>query len=252
MGALDACGQPQGPSPMFRVDLQPHGFITEARGKTVGSYSDLNFLSDDLILATINNRVFGPVEKVNSDEPPSKLLLFEISGKRLLRTFDAAVEKREGSVKALQGGRFAVLNESGVRLCSRDFECGPPLPTEGALRVSPSGTRVIVGGYGQTEQKLLDGATLTELDRFPWKNPSVVPCDRALLLIKGHSVSVQPEGKPNHHLPFDDADFNPDVRCISQTAIADFESEKALAVVDMNGVLCSECLCDSGGEVLIS
>jgi hypothetical protein len=235
---LVACRQSPGPSPTFRVDLRPYGFVTEkAPGEIAASFTDLNFLSNDLVLATVNNRVFGPVERADSDEPPSKLLQFEISGKRLLKNLDTPVEKHSDSVKAVQDGRFAMLNESGLRLCSHDFECGPPLPTHGPLLVSPAGTRIVVGGDGQTEQRLLDGATLTELARFPPHN-SVVPCDGALLFIrKDHTVYVRPLGKPDRVLPFRDADFYPEVRCINQNSVAGFESDKALAVANMNGTV---------------
>jgi hypothetical protein len=98
--------------------LRPYGFVTEkAPGEIVANFTDLNFLSDDLVLATVNNRVFGPVERADSDEPPSKLLLFEISEKRLLKSLDIPVQKHSDSIKAVQDGRFAMLNESGLRLC---------------------------------------------------------------------------------------------------------------------------------------
>jgi hypothetical protein len=232
---LASCQQPLGPIPTFRADLLPYGFIMEAPGEIAANYSDIAFLSDDLVLATVNNRVFAPVGRTDSDDPVSKLLLFEISGKRLLKVFDARLEKHADSVKSAQAGRFALLNESGLRLCSPDFDCGPPHPTKGPLRVSPSGARIVVGGAGQTEQKLLDGATLTELARFA-PDHSVVPCDGALLFItKDRSVYVRPLGKPDRLLPFADVDFYPGVRCLNQSSIAGFESDKSLAVVSMDG-----------------
>ncbi len=123
---------------------------------------------------TVNNRVFEPVEKLFSDQPPSKLLLFDISHKSLLKSSQMSVEKAAGSVKAIRDGQFVLLNQSGLLLCSRDLECGPPLQTPGPLFVSPQGTRIAVGGNGRTEQKLLDASTLKELEHFS-RSSHIIP-----------------------------------------------------------------------------
>src|ERR1700722_11195861 len=63
------------PQSIFRNDLRPLGFHTDAGKLQMVSYSDLAFLSDDLLLLTVNERVFGPVERTNADTPASKLCL---------------------------------------------------------------------------------------------------------------------------------------------------------------------------------
>jgi len=169
-----ACGKLPEPKPFFHQDLHPFGFLTEAPGHITENFTDINFLLDDLVLVTVNNRVYGPVEKSLSDQPPSKLLLFDVSRRTLLKATEVAVEKATGSVKATQTGQFVLLNESGLHLCSRELECGSPLDTRGPLFVAPEGTRVVVGGNARTEQKLLDATSLKELERFPWMNPTAV------------------------------------------------------------------------------
>src|SRR5271163_3826483 len=88
--------------PSYDQDLQPFGFVVESHDQIVGNFTDLNFLTDNLLLVTINNRVYGPVEKTSSDQPLSKLLLFDISQHRLVKSVEMAIEKDRNSVRALE------------------------------------------------------------------------------------------------------------------------------------------------------
>ena len=57
----------------FRQDLRPFGFLTVGSGRIAANYADINFLSADLVLVTVKNGAFKPVEKLFSDQPlPSK------------------------------------------------------------------------------------------------------------------------------------------------------------------------------------
>jgi hypothetical protein len=38
-----ACGKPPEPKPIFRIDLHPFGFLTEARGRIIGNFTDITF-----------------------------------------------------------------------------------------------------------------------------------------------------------------------------------------------------------------
>jgi hypothetical protein len=223
-----ANGGPAQPRPLFRQDLRPFGFLVEDSGRIAANYADINFLSADLVLVTVNNRVFEPVEKLFSDQPPSKLLLFDISHKNLLKTSEISVVKAAGSVKAIRGGQFVLLNESGLLLCSRELECGPPLQTRGPLFVSPQGTRIAVGGNSRTEQKLLDASTLKELERF---SPSsyIIPGDGGLLIHQDGKLYVRLPEKPDKQLSFGEARF------LDETSISYFESRKKLAVAKTDG-----------------
>jgi len=222
---------------IFHQDLRPFGFLTEAPGQFVTNYTDLNFLTDDLILVTVNTRVYGPIEKVLLDEPLSKVLLFDISQSRLVKKVEMSVEKSTGSVRALEDGRFALLNEMGLRVCSRELECGLARPTRGPLFVSPGQTKIVVGGNGHTEQTVLDGMTLEELGRYPWHNPSVIPGDGALLVARDTKLYVRVPGQSDRQLPLAGLGTWPTARFINRNTVADFESDKALAVANLDGTI---------------
>ncbi len=165
-----SCGHPAlfpRPPQIFREDLRQFGYIIEADSRLVPNFTDLNFLSDDLVLVSINQ----------SEEQKSKLLLFDISRHSSLRTIELDVAKKQGAVKATRDGQFVALTESGLRVCSSELTCGPPLPTKGSISVSPAGTRVAVGGYPGTDSLVLDSSSLKELERFTDKNISVIPGD---------------------------------------------------------------------------
>ncbi len=230
-----ACGKPSEPEPFFREDLHPFGFLTEAHSRIVGNFPDINFLTDDLVLVSVNSRVYGWVEESLSDQPVSKLLLFDASRRTLLNTAEMPVEKDVGSVRATRNGEFVLLNESGVRLCSRELQCGVPIATRGPLFVSPGGTRIAVGGNGQTQQKLLDGASLTELEHFSWTNPTIIPGDSALLIRQDNKLYMRLPEKPDQRLPFGGLGIWPEARFLNPNTIADFESDKVLAVARTDG-----------------
>ena len=82
--AVAANGGSAQPIGLFRQDLRPFGFLAVGSGGIAANYADINFLSADLVSVTVNNRIFKTVETVEklfSDQPPSKLLLFDISHK---------------------------------------------------------------------------------------------------------------------------------------------------------------------------
>lgn len=197
--------------PSFRQDLHPFGFLTETHGQIIGNFADINFLSDDLLLVTVNNRIYGGVVHSFTDQPVSKLLLFDVSRRSLLKTSEMLVEKAAGSVRSIRSGQFVLLNELGLHPCSRELDCGLPVITRGPLFVSPEGSRISVGGNSKTEQKLLDSA-LVELEHFPWMNPNVIPGDGSLLIRRDKKLYVRLPGKPDQLLPFGGGGIWPDAR----------------------------------------
>ena len=236
LSAIFVYGRLPEPKRIFRQDLHSFGFITEAHGRTIGSFTDVNFLSTDLLLVTVNTRVYGPTEPSFSDQPVSKLLLFDMSRRRLLKSTEMPLEKAAGSVRATRGGQFVLLNESGVHLCSLELECGSPLPTRGPLFSSPQGTKIVVGGNAQTPQKLLDG-DMKEVGQFPWHNPDVVPGDSGLLIRQDGKLYGRFAGKPDQPLSFGGGGIWPEARFLGQETISDFESNKALAVARVDGTV---------------
>ncbi len=224
------------PRRIFHQDLHPFGFVTEGHGRTIGSFTDINFLSNDLLLVTVNTRTYWPVERSFSDQPVSKLLLFDISQGRLIRSTQMPVEKAEGSVRATRDGQFVLLNESGLHLCSVELECGSPFLTRGPLFSSPQGTRIVVGGNAKTPQKLLDG-DLKELAQFPWRNPSVVPGDSGLLIRQDGKLYARFDGRSDQLLSFGGGGIWPEARFLNQGIISDFESDKTLTVARVDGTV---------------
>jgi hypothetical protein len=165
VGVVTAFANPTGPRPLLRQDLHKLGFPDTSVASNMANYTDVVFLSDDLVLVALNFREFASVSPLFADEPPATFLLFDVSLGKLVRSIELRVEKAQGSVRSTQEGHFALLDEAGVRLCSSDLTCGRPFASRGPLFASTGGTRLIAGGNVRSEQKLLDSATLNELDR---------------------------------------------------------------------------------------
>lgn len=207
------------PSPMFRQDLRSWGFATGTKG-VARNFTDVNFLTDDLLLLnTATEGGLAPVEPLD-EEISSKLLLFDVSTGNLKKSAEYPVEKWSPQpVRATQGGRFVVLNVSGVHVCSVDLTCSAPFSTRGPLMVSPGGERLLVGGNGQSERKVLDSKTLKEIDRFP-HNSEQVQIGDALLLIDGDRVADKANDKPRQSFFSTDTD----AQFLSGNTLAGFSS----------------------------
>jgi hypothetical protein len=232
-----ANGASSQPVPVFRQDLHLFGYVTKAPEHNGVDYSDINFLTDDLVLVTINNIFYGPVEPLFGDHPLSKLLLVDVSRKRLAKSVEMPVEKYMHSVKATQDGNFVVLNQSGLLLCSSELECGTPLPTRGPLLVSPRGTRILVGGDSWTDPTLLDATSFAELERFPSKSWSHgnVPGDVGLLVAQGDNLYVKSRDQQDQQIPLDRG------KCfINDSSVAGFQSllqEAPLTIARIDGTI---------------
>jgi hypothetical protein len=231
--AAAAFANPTSQKPLFRQDLHLLGFPDRALASNTANYTDIVFLSDDLILVAVNFREFASVSPLFADEPPARFLLFDLSQGKLIRSADLRVEKAQGSVRSTQNGQFALLDEAGVRLCSSDLTCGQPFATRGPLLASPAGTKLIVGGNARSDQKLLDSSDLKELDSFHSQDSSVIPGDEGLLL---HYIRSKTElhlrlpGKPDYSLEFG----GPSARFLSNKIVADFSS-RSLLVAKLDG-----------------
>lgn len=240
---LAGCGHNPLPQPSLRHDLRRYGLKTEAPNSLTASYNQIAFLTDNLLLVTINQRtITQPVEPSNVDSPPAKVLLFNITTNILKRSAELPIEKDADSVQAVAGARFVIRNQSGIQVCTADLSCGHPffVPESGPVLASPAGTSFVAGGYGKTEQILLDGASLSESARFPSGNPVVVPGDGAALLhYDGHRFFIKEDGKPVRALPFTDAAvgdiFLPDSRFLSSVVLGVNESVESLLVAKLDG-----------------
>jgi hypothetical protein len=160
-------------------DLRPYGSV---------GYERALFLTDNLLLVVANQEEhLAPIHPLLRDEPPSKFLLFDLDQKKLVKTAEYPVEKIAFPVYATKNGHFVVLNLKGLHVCSSDLTCGPAFATEGPVRVLPGGTKLLVGGNGQTEVDVLDASTLQVLSR---PAPANLKADifRDGILLNGHKL----------------------------------------------------------------
>jgi hypothetical protein len=229
------------PSPAFTINLQPWGYSNEPSSSPTASYSSLAFLSNDVLLVVINERRFTKaVELSLTDEPVSKVLLFNIHTNMLVTTADIPVEKEPGAVQISEGGHFSVWNESGIQLCDVELQCTAAARFSGPLLASPNGSAIVAGGWGQNGQKLLDGPSLHELATYPSGNPAVVPGDGVLLLrYSGHKFFVKENSNVEKPLPIRERVVNevllPESRFLNRSMIAVDETNENLLVADLNG-----------------
>jgi len=231
--------KPSVPDSIFREDLHPFGYPQELPHQMIADYTDLAFLSDDLLLVSINVRSFAKsVEPLNTDNPPSKLVLFDISQKTLVRRSERTVEKFMGSVHATHDGNFVVLDQSGIQLCTKDLECGLPTAIDGhgPMFVSPRGTRIMAGGNGQNEQKLLDADSLKTINQFAF-GQAAMPGDTAVLAARGNQLHLMQDDAPDKLLNFHSGGLRLDAQFLSDHVFATYENDRTLVVVDFDGTL---------------
>lgn len=228
--------QQAAPDPFFKQDLTSYGFPTVGDNQSIQNYTDVVFLTDNLVLVSVNTRTLGTVELINTDVPLSKLVLFDLPAKAVVKTADFSVEKRHDSVKSLNDGRFALFNETGVSFCSQKLECRKAIDSRDPLFVSPRGTRIAVGGNGQTPQRVLETNSLKELGEFAWKVARVIPGDDGILVAKDDKLYVRTSDSSERQLPFRKGYISwPDERFLNDKVVAGFISERSLGVARLDG-----------------
>jgi hypothetical protein len=227
------------PDSIFRQDLHPFGYPQRSPHRSLADYTDLAFLSDDLILVSMNERPFAnSVEPLNTDKPPSKLLLFDISQKTLIRSSERTIEKFMGSVRATHNGNFVVLDQSGIQLCSKNLECDLPSPIagNGPMFVSPRGSRIMAGGNGQNEQKLLDADSLKSLNHFAF-GQAAMPGDSAVLATRGNQLYLLQDNAPDKLLNFRGGGLRLDAQFLSDDVLTTYENDRTLVGVDLDSTI---------------
>jgi hypothetical protein len=234
-----AAQKPSVPDRIFSEDLHPFGYPQKLPHQMIADYTDLAFLSDDLILVSMNERSFAnSVRPLDTDKPPSKLLLFDISQKALVRSSERAVEKFMGSVHATHDGSFVVLDQSGIRVCSKNLECDPPSPIagNGPMFVSPRGLRIMAGGNGQNEQKLLDADSLKTLNHFAF-GQAAMPGDTAVLATRGKQLYLLRDDAPEKLLDFRGGGLLLDAQFLSDDVFATYENDRTFVGVDLGSAI---------------
>ncbi len=232
--SLCACRAVPGPRPMFRRDLRSYGFPTDTLGRFVGNFTDISFVSNDLVLITINTTTFGDAGSQDFDQPDSKLLLFDLSRPDAPTATQMPVRKAKDSVQSAGNGSFVLLNRAGVQICSRELQCGSAVQTGGPMFLSPQGTRVATG---RREQKVLDGTTLQVLHEFGTNEPKVIPGDGSLLYTQGGKLFVtQADGAdPQYVLDTAGTAVWPEARFLNANTISAVQSDKSMAIAQVDG-----------------
>jgi hypothetical protein len=220
-----------------RLDLRDFGYRLTGARAVFADYSDLSFLSEDLLLISINQRGFGPVEPTFADTPESTIVVFDVKRGSVTATAKMSVEKMSGSVQAINRERFAVLNEKGLRFCDAAFKCGPPIETQGPMFVSPQGKWVAVGGNGRSQQKVIDAESLKQgavFERDSVFQP-VIPGEGAFLISKNQfnddSVTIQRPGKQDARLTIDSRGNFRELRFLNSELLACLDHDASEVVV---------------------
>lgn len=220
-----------------RLDLRSFGYrFTDSTFEFV-DYSDLSFLSDDLLVISINQRTFGgPVTLSLADTPESTIVVFDVKRSSVTASGKMSVEKMWSSVQAISGERFAVLNENGLQFCGQNLRCEPIGPTKGPMFISPQGKRVAVGGNGLTAQRVIDTESLKQVALFerspgPFQQVMVIPGDEAMLVDQHSRILVQRSGMEDVSLNIDEKGTFPDFRFLNSTSLACLDHDASEVVV---------------------
>jgi len=138
-----ALGYAQPPGrPILSLELSSCDSVTEKRGCWPGTNTNLAFLSNDLLLAAINRRecpesANTAISFIGQDvQRTTTLLLISVTEQKLVGNVRLAAAKQPESVRALQEQRWIVSDDSGVKLCAMDGQCGPPSPWQAGALVS--------------------------------------------------------------------------------------------------------------------
>jgi hypothetical protein len=225
---------------LARLDLSKFGYRATGSTSVFADYSDLSFLSNDLLVVSINQRSFGLVEPTFTDAPESTIIVIDVGRASVTTVGQIAVEKLSESVQAIGAERFAVLNEKGLQFCDQKLHCEPIGPTTGPMFVSPQGKRVAVGGNGLTAQLVIDTDSrkqiaVFERSRRTFLRVTAIPGDEAMLLDRDNRISIQKPGVEEVPLNVDDKGTFPEFRFLNGKLLACLDhdaSEVVLAGID--------------------
>ncbi len=223
-----------------KLNLREFGYQFTGSTSVFADYTDLGFLSEDLVLISVNQRSFGSVEPLFADSPSSTVVVFDVKRGAVLATGKMSVAKMGESVQAVWGERFAVLDAKGLQVCDTALVCGPPIETPGPMFVSPSGKLVSVGGYGATQQKVFDSESLKQVAIFDRSLPGkivqqIIPGDGATLVDKlaknSEVVTIQRPGKQDARLNINSGGNFPELRFLNSESLACLDHDASEVVV---------------------
>jgi len=219
------------------LDLRKFGFQFTGSTSVFADYTDLGFLSEDLLVIAIKQRSFGPAEPLFAETPGATVVVFDMKRGNVLTTGKMSVAQMSGSVQIVKGERFAALNKKGVQFCDATLKCGPPTETQGPMFVSPQGKWVAVGGNGQSKQKVIDAESLKQVAVFERRGvfQLVIPGEGAFLLSKNEwnneSVTIQRPGKQDARLTIDSRGNFRELRFLNSEALACLDHDASEVVI---------------------
>jgi hypothetical protein len=215
------------------LDLRNFGYRFTGSTSVFADYSDISFLSNDLVVISINQRSFGPVDLTNADIPESTIVVFDVKRASVTTTGKIPVEKTWDSVQAISGERFAVLNEKGLQFCDQNLHCEPIAPTIGPMFASPQGKRVAIGGNRLTAQTVIDTESLKQVAVFGHLrnlDPVAIPGDGAMFVDQNNRMVVQRSGMEDVPLTGCNGGFR-EFRFLSPGSLACLDPDASEAVV---------------------
>ena len=225
-----------------RLNLAPFGFNVDARHRAA-DYSGLTFLADNLLLVSIVQRHFLPgAQPMLVDTPSSTLLLVDINQRRVISRTEVPVEKWSGAVQFAGTGRFVLWNQSGIRVCAVNFQCGSSMHAQELKLVSPKGATAVVldyrneernltGGYGELE--IVDLRQMSIVATLPRRLPQedIIPGDGVLLIRDLKRTFIRQPGGQDQPLQFDGRGTFNRSRFLDARTFAYFDWDSSQAVV---------------------
>ena len=153
--------------PSFQVDLKQFGYVADA-----AEYSTLGFLSNDLLLVVVNQRVVYRVQALTTDSPGSTFVVFDVAKKQMLRSAQMTVTNAARSVAVLTTGDFLVASMDDVKLCSSDLRCDKSFPSHGGppIDLNKARTMTEMDATIRSDDSSVDGtrSVTAELSSTTW------------------------------------------------------------------------------------
>jgi hypothetical protein len=237
--AICGCRADQAIRPVSALDLRKYGYHL---ADSIGDFTEIAFLSNDLLVVSVNQRVNESFMLADADSPKSAVFVMDLKTNGVKRVAEMPIRKSSGSLHAVSEERFAVLTLDGFKLCSRDLKCGPTIHGPPPLLASPRGKRIALGGSGMTRRKVFEVESLREIasledSDFTGFLGVAIPGDSALLVSRSvTSLAILQPGKGASIIEFSRGSDFTKSRFLSDERIIFLDNDSGTAVVcDLDG-----------------
>ena len=222
------------------IDLRKYGYRVAGSNTSVLDYTGLDFLSENLVVVGINQRIsgnpyFGGAADV--DRSSATLIAVDLPSGRIIGPVGVPMLKARDSMKALTGERFAAISARGVLICGSSLDCvSTSILGLSPLLVSPTGGVMAVGGSRRTATKIYDAVTLKELAVYgngvAGALQTVIPGDKAVFLVQGGQGAMHSlDGSLISGFPSPSGSELPSFRFLGLSYAGVFLSDRPRAVV---------------------